>query len=174
MIRLDKFLSEQGNLTRSEAKKKLKAGLVRVNDQIIKAPEQKIDPLMDTVLLDGKKICFIKDYYLLFHKPQNCITANSDSKDKTVMDFFPDEIKKKCFPVGRLDKDTEGLLIITSDGAFSHHLISPSHHVPKTYYVELDLPIPAEAEAVFQNGIMMDQELTAPAILEIMAWPKDG
>lgn len=169
MIRLDKFLADTGFGTRSEVKKQLKSGIVSVNGNVCRRPEEKIDPAKDTVIVAGKSVAYERASYYLFYKPADCVTAKTDSMHRTVMDFFPDPVKKNCSPVGRLDKDTEGLLLITNDGALNHHLMSPAHHVKKTYYAVLDKEVPAEAVALFAEGIDIgDEKLTLPAELEIL------
>lgn len=169
MIRLDKFLADAGYGTRSEVKKQLKSGSVSVNGEVCRRPEEKVDPAKDAITVAGQKVEYETNSYYLFHKPAGCVTANSDSTHRTVMDFFPDTIRRGCSPVGRLDKDTEGLLIITSDGALNHHLMSPAHHVKKTYYAVLDKEVPADAVMFFAEGIDIgDEKLTLPAELEVL------
>ena len=112
--------------------------------------------------------------YYLFHKPAGCVTAKTDRLHKTVMDYFPDEIRKKCSPVGRLDLDTEGLLLITNDGALTHHLLSPAHQIKKTYFALLDNPVPADSIRQFETGIDIgDDKPTLPAEL-ILLESEDG
>lgn len=169
MMRLDKFLADAGFGTRSEVKKQLKNGIVSVNGAVFKRPEEKIDPSKDQIVVAGKAVEYETTSYYLFYKPAGCVTAKSDSVHRTVMDYFPEQVKKVCSPVGRLDKDTEGLLIITNDGAFNHHLMSPAHHVKKTYYAVLDQAVPNEAVARFAEGVDIgDDKLTLPAELEIL------
>lgn len=168
MIRLDKFLADAGYGTRSEVKKQLKSGIVSVNGNVCRRPEEKFDPDQDTIVVAGKTVTYEIAAYYLFYKPAGCVTAKSDSMHRTVMDFFPDHVKKDCSPVGRLDKDTEGLLLITNDGALNHHLMSPAHHVKKTYYAVLNREVPADAVTLFAEGIDIgDEKLTLPAELEI-------
>lgn len=169
MMRLDKFLADAGLGTRSEVKKQLKSGIVSVNGAVCKRPEEKIDPSKDQIVVGGKTVEYELSSYYLFHKPAGCVTAKSDSMHQTVMDYFPDQVKKDSSPVGRLDKDTEGLLIITNDGALNHHLMSPAHHVKKMYYAVLDKAVPSEAVTLFAEGVDIgDEKLTLPAELEIL------
>lgn len=169
MIRLDKYLCDMKIGTRSEIKKILKAGLVTVNGEVVKAPEVKIDETNDIVNFKGKKVNYEKYGYYLFHKPSGCVTANRDNLHKTMMDYFPKEMQKHYSAVGRLDLDTEGLLLITNDGELNHHLISPAHHIPKTYLAYLDRRVPDEAVELFQNGIDIgDEKPTLPAKLQIL------
>lgn len=169
MMRLDKFLADAGFGTRSEVKKQLKSGIVLINGTVCKRPEEKIDPSKDQIIVAGKTVEYEINSYYLFYKPAGCVTAKSDSLHRTVMDYFPDAVKKDCSPVGRLDKDTEGLLIITNNGALNHHLMSPAHHVKKTYYAVLDKAVPNEAVALFAEGVDIgDEKRTLPAELEIL------
>lgn len=169
MVRLDKFLADAGIGTRSEVKKQLKSGIVELNGEICKSPEMKIDPQKDKILISGKEVQYETMLYYLFYKPTGCVTARTDERHQTVMDFFPENIRRKCSPVGRLDKDTEGLLLITNDGALNHHLMSPTHHVAKTYYAQLDHEIPREAIRLFREGVDIgDSKKTWPAELIIL------
>ena len=169
MIRLDKFLADAGYGTRSEVKKQLKSGIVSMNGTVCKKPEEKIDPARDVVTVSGKEVVYEAFSYYLFYKPAGCVTAKSDALHKTVMDYFPEIVRKSCSPVGRLDKDTEGLLLITNDGELNHHLMSPGHHVKKTYYAVLDGEVPVSAIQQFAEGVDIgDDKKTLPAELEIL------
>ena len=169
MIRLDKFLADAGYGTRSEVKKQLKSGIVSVNGAVCRKPEEKIDPTCDVVTVGGKEVVYEAFSYYLFYKPAGCVTAKSDALHKTVMDYFPEIVRKSCSPVGRLDKDTEGLLLITNDGELNHHLMSPVHHVKKTYYAVLDGEVPVSAIQQFAEGVDIgDDKKTLPAELEIL------
>ena len=169
MIRLDKFLADAGYGTRSEVKKQLKSGIVSMNGTVCKKPEEKIDPACDVVTVSGKEVVYEAFSYYLFYKPAGCVTAKSDALHKTVMDYFPEIVRKSCSPVGRLDKDTEGLLLITNDGELNHHLMSPVHHVKKTYYAVLDGEVPVSAIQQFAEGVDIgDDKKTLPAELEIL------
>lgn len=175
MIRMDKFLADAGFGTRSEVKKQLKSGIVSINGTVCKRPEEKIDLSKDQIIVAGKTVEYEINSYYLFYKPAGCVTAKSDSMHRTVMDYFPDAVKKDCSPVGRLDKDTEGLLIITNDGALNHHLMSPAHHVKKTYYAILDKAVPSKAVTLFEEGIDIgDEKLTFPAELKILPEQTDS
>ena len=169
MIRLDKFLADAGYGTRSEVKKQLKSGIVSMNGTVCKKPEEKIDPARDVVTVSGKEVVYEAFSYYLFYKPAGCVTAKSDALHKTVMDYFPEIVRKSCSPVGRLDKDTEGLLLITNDGELNHHLMSPVHHVKKTYYAVLDGEVPVSAIQQFAEGVDIgDDKKTLPAELELL------
>ena len=153
-IRIDKYLADMGIGTRSEVKKILKSGQVTLNGEKIKKPEQKINSETDEVLVN--------------HKAGGVVSATKDKKEKTVLDCIDSKKRKDLFPVGRLDKDTEGLLLITNDGELAHRLLSPKKHVDKTYFVKLREPLKQEYEAALENGIDIGEEaLTLPAKLEI-------
>jgi 16S rRNA pseudouridine516 synthase len=173
-MRLDKFLADAGVGTRSEVKKMIKSGRITVNGSAARRPEQKMDPSVDEVCVDGGTVCYEQFSYYLFHKPSGCVTARTDASFPTVMDFFPEEMRDKFSPVGRLDKDTEGLLLITNDGALNHRLVSPAYHVDKTYYARLDQPVPSAAIEQFTKGIDIgDEKPTLPAELLILPEEKD-
>lgn len=165
-MRLDRFLAECGLGTRSEVKKIIKKKQITVNGMIASEPQQKVEENGDVICFRGEPLCYAKFRYYLFHKPAGCVTAVSDTVHKTVMDYFPKEKRRGLAPVGRLDLDTEGLLLVTDDGALAHHLLSPAHHVPKTYYVRLDIPVPESAQELFANGVDIgDEKPTLPAQL---------
>ena len=170
MIRIDKYLADCGIGTRSEVKKYIKAKQITVNGDVVAKPEQKIDEQNDIVCFKGKQIAYEKYVYYLFHKPAGCVTAKQDNLHKTVMDYFPEDIRAKDIsPVGRLDLDTEGLLLLTNDGPLIHHLLSPAHHIPKTYYAVLDKEVPTEAVELFREGVDIgDDKPTLPAELVIL------
>lgn len=168
-MRLDKFLADAGAGTRSDVKKKIRQGRVTVNAVPEKKPEYKVDPACDQICLDQKPVCYEAFSYYLFYKPAGCVTARQDSRSQTVMDFFPDALRKDCAPVGRLDKDTEGLLLVTNDGVLAHRLLSPAYHVKKTYYVQTDCAIPGDTALKFAAGIAIgDEKPTLPATLRML------
>lgn len=168
MMRIDKYLAECGIGTRSEVKKYIKNKSITVNGVIISKPEMKIKEGIDVVCFRGKELTYEQYVYYLFHKPSGCVTAKQDNLHKTVMDYFPEDIRKDVAPVGRLDFDTEGLLLLTNDGPLTHHLLSPTHHIPKTYFAVLDKEVPPEAIQLFQDGIHIgDDKPCLPAELEI-------
>lgn len=173
MVRLDKFLADAGLGTRSEVKKFIKSRQITVNDLVVTKPEQKIDAEEDSICVRGERVSYTQFLYYLFHKPAGCVTAKTDAKDQTVMDFFPEELRGRLSPVGRLDKDTEGLLLITNDGDLNHRLTSPAYHLPKTYYARLDRPVPEEAVKLFAGGVDIgDDKPTLPARLVILPTKK--
>ena len=169
LIRLDKYLTECGCGTRSEVKKFLKKGSVLVNDQIQKDGALKINTEADVVTYCGNPLNYTQFHYVMLHKPAGCVTATKDNLHKTVMDYLPKEICKNMSPVGRLDLDTEGLLLITDNGDLAHRLLSPAHHVPKTYFAKIQGQVLEEHVELFQNGLDIgDDKLTKPAVLEIL------
>ena len=170
MLRIDKYLADCGIGTRSEVKKYIKSKQITVNGELVAKPEQKIDENVDVVCFKGQPICYEKYVYYLLHKPAGCVTAKQDNLHKTVMEYFPEEIRAKDIaPVGRLDLDTEGLLLFTNDGPLTHHLLSPTHHIPKTYYAVLDKEVPESAIELFKTGVDIgDDKPTLPAELVIL------
>lgn len=155
MERLDKLLAATGKWSRKEAKALIKAGRVRVEDRLPKGPEDKVEE-GSLVTVDGKPIFTEKYVYLMLHKPAGVISATQDAKEKTVLDLLPKDLRRKdLFPVGRLDKDTEGLLLLTNDGALAHALLSPRRHVDKVYYVEVDGCLDEADEQAFREGMTL-------------------
>ena len=170
MMRLDKFLCEMGVGTRSEVKSFLKKGQVTVNGEIIKKPETKIEEAQDTICYLGQTLNYEAVQYFLLNKPAGCVTATRDNLSDTVMSFLPDNRRDDLFPVGRLDKDTEGLLLITNDGQLAHELLSPKKHVDKTYFATIDGIVKEEHKQLFLEGVDIgDDDLTMPAKLEIIS-----
>lgn len=135
-MRLDKYLCDMQIGTRSQVKEFIKKGFISVNNTIVKKPEIKVDEEKDLVCYMGKRLFYQKQYYYMLHKPAGYVTATMDNQELTVMTLLIGAAGKGLFPVGRLDKDTEGLLLITNDGELAHNLLSPGKHVEKTYYVE--------------------------------------
>ena len=133
-MRMDKFLSQTLNVTRTEAKKMLKQERISKNEVVCKDGAEKVIPQTDVVSLDGTPIQYEQFHYMMLYKPAGCVTATEDAHAKTVMDYIPAERRRNLSPVGRLDKDTEGLLLLTDDGALNHRLLAPGKHVPKTYW----------------------------------------
>ena len=168
-MRLDKFLTEMGIGTRSEVKKILKTKQVTVNGTIVTKPETKIEPKTDEVCYKNERIAYCAFEYYLFHKPAGCVTATEDTQHKTVMDYLENTIRSDLFPVGRLDIDTEGLLLITNDGALAHELLSPSRHVQKTYYALIDGKVTEEDVNFFEKGVDIgEKKPTKPGFLKIL------
>ena len=170
MIRLDKYLCEMEAGTRSEVKAFIKKGRVTVNGETAKAPEQKVDETKDTVTLDGHSFSYQKYFYYMLHKPAGVVTAVRDHHDQTVLDLLVDAPGKDLSPVGRLDKDTEGLLLITNDGALAHRLLSPVKHVPKTYLVHTKKPVTSQMCEKLEAGVEIgDETPTAPAKTKLLS-----
>lgn len=170
MMRLDKYLCETGFGTRSQVKDLLKKGQVMVNGEVVKKPELKINETTDQILYQGKKASYQKNIYLMLHKPAGVVSATEDNREKTVLDLVrPEDRKNGLFPVGRLDKDTEGLLLLTDDGELAHRLLSPKKHVDKTYYAKIDGQVTEEHVKQFREGLDIgDEKKTLPAVLTIL------
>lgn len=168
-LRLDKYLAEMGCGTRSQVKTAIRKGRVKVNEETVTSPEKKIDTDTDKVCLDETEVVYTAMEYYMLNKPSGVVSAREDGKYPTVLDLIDQKQRKDLFPVGRLDLDTEGLLLITNDGALCHELLSPKKHVKKVYYVEVDKEIPKGAAEQFQNGVDIGEEkLTLPAQLEAL------
>lgn len=168
-MRLDKFLSDCGFGTRSQIKKDIKAGLVTVNGMKILKPEQQVDEMADHVCCKGQHCIYEKFVYYMLHKPAGVVSATRDTGERTVLDLLGDEKRDGLFPVGRLDKDTEGLLLITNDGPLAHRLLSPARHVEKEYECCLAYPIDNGQKARLEQGVDIgDKALTKPAIVCIL------
>jgi len=169
-LRLDKFLADMGIGTRSQIKQYIRQGRVKVNDQICNRPEIKVSPETDIVAFDDKKVDYNQYIYIMLNKPSGVVSATSDGKCKTVLDLLGDKARKDLFPVGRLDKDTEGLLLITNDGDLAHRLLSPKKHVDKVYYVKVKGRITDDDKEAFLQGVdIADEKPTLPARLVILA-----
>ena len=168
-VRLDKFLADAGKGTRSEVKKFIQKGQVQVNGAPAKKPELKVDPEKDTVILSGETVGVAPEFvYYLLNKPAGCVSATEDRNDRTVMEYVPSD-RKGIFPVGRLDKDTEGLLLITDDGMLAHELLAPGKHVDKTYFVRVEGKLTVEKIEKLENGVDIgEKKLTMPAKVEIV------
>ncbi|MBQ9278672.1 MAG: rRNA pseudouridine synthase [Lachnospiraceae bacterium] len=173
-IRLDKFLADAGAGTRSEVKIKIKKGQVTVNGEAAGKSDIKINPDIDEVCLDGKKLIYNEFEYFMLNKPQGVVSATKDDKDKTVIELITEAKRRDLFPVGRLDKDTEGLLIITNDGKLSNNLLAPGKHVDKTYFAIIAGEVTDDTVLRFTEGIDIgDDKPTAPAKLRILYDDKD-
>ncbi len=171
---MDGFLVATGAAkSRSDAKKLLKKKVVWIGDTLVTAPEHKVDTVTDTVTCNGKVLCYKKYRYFLLNKPAGVITANFDREDKTVMELLPFLNPEEYSPVGRLDKDTEGLLLITNDGGLAHQLLSPKKHVPKTYYARICGRVDAEGKARLENGIDFSEFTSAPAQFQELSYDEE-
>jgi len=167
-MRLDKLVAELTGMTRSQARDVIVKGRVCVNGEVKKTTAEQVKEESDVLTLDGKQLTFQKFVYYMLNKPAGTVSATQDKDAKTVVSLLSTEDKKRrnLFPVGRLDKDTEGLLLLTDDGMLSHQLISPKKHADKLYYAKLAREITEEDIAVFASGMKVDEELTAmPAVL---------
>ena len=172
--RLDKFLCDSLNITRKEAKEVIKKGKVTINGEIVKKPESKLDAEDDQVELEHQPVIFEQFHYLMLHKPQGVVSATKDDHDKTVLDLIHENFKDKLFPVGRLDKDTEGLLILTDDGMLAHELLSPKKHVDKVYFAKVSGSFTDEEVKKFQEGLDIGNgERSKEADLEILTVGED-
>ena len=169
MIRLDKFLSEMSGWTRSEVKKIVRTGSVTVDGNEVKKPETKIDEKLSIVSVDGRQIKYNKYEYYMLNKPKGFVSATTDREHKTVVDIISSSEKRDLFPVGRLDIDTEGLLLITNDGELAHRLLAPKNHVEKTYYVEVSgILDDVDVDAVEKGLDIGEEKNTIPAKMEIL------
>ena len=172
MMRLDKFLCEMNIGSRQDVKKIIRAGKITVNGLPSLKPEMKIEEMTDKVVYNDTVLAYQPFQYYMLNKPSGVITATSDKKEKTVLDLIKEPIKKDLFPVGRLDKDTEGLLLLTNDGALAHRLLSPRFHVDKVYLAKVHGEATAQMIQIFENGIDIgtfnEPELTKPAALQIL------
>lgn len=168
-MRLDKLLGHMGCGSRSEIKKWAKSGLIQVNGRLIKDSGVQVNPDIDEVMLDGEQIRYREFVYIMLNKPQGVISATEDLRERTVVDLLPDELRHfEPFPVGRLDKDTEGLLLLTNDGKLAHELLSPKKHVPKTYVATVRGRVDSHDGEAFRQGVELDDGyVTKPAHLVI-------
>ncbi len=168
-LRLDKYLADMGIGTRSELKTWIRQGRVSINGAVCNKPEQKVSIELDEIFFDGTRINYSKNIYYMLHKPAGVISATMDNVNETVLDLIKDSKGKELFPVGRLDKDTEGLLLITNDGNLAHQLLSPKKHVDKVYYAKVRGKVTEEDREAFLIGVDIGEERpTLPAKLKIL------
>lgn len=168
MIRLDKFLSDATAYSRKDVRTLVKRKAVSVNGTAARMPDMKIDETKDTVCVDGEIVRYRKFVYIMLNKPQGYLSATEDDRDPVVVELIPEELKHFApFPVGRLDKDTEGLLLLTNDGQFDHELMSPRKNLVKRYCAELDLPAAKADIELFASGMEFKEFTAKPALLEI-------
>lgn len=167
--RLDKVLVSQNVGSRKEIAAMAKKGRITVNGEIVKKSDMKVDPEQDIITVDGKALNFQRFVYYMMHKPGGVLSAARDTRAETVVDLLPPElVRRNLFPAGRLDKDTEGLLILTDDGDFAHRMLSPKKQIFKEYHAVLDKPIgPADIEA-FAKGLELNDMTCLPAKLKIL------
>lgn len=167
MIRLDKFLCDKGLGTRSEVKAFVKKGWVVIDGQVIKQPDFKFDENTTTVYFQDKSYTYAKYGYFMLNKPAGVVSATRDKLSDTVLSLLGETGFKNLFPVGRLDKDTEGLLLISNDGMLAHELLSPKKHVDKIYFVKVDIPLTEEKMKQLESGVDIgDEKPTLPAQIE--------
>ncbi|PXV95432.1 pseudouridine synthase [Lachnotalea glycerini] len=168
-MRLDKFLSEAGIGSRSQVKTYIRKGLVSINQEKVCQPELKINIENDVVQYNGSVVEYTQFEYFMLNKPQNVVSATKDNVFETVVGLIRERKRDDLFPVGRLDKDTEGLLIITNDGELSHNMLSPRKHVNKTYYAKISGLISNQDQEMFEKGLDIgDDKPTLPAKLTIL------
>lgn len=169
-MRLDKFLGNHGFGTRKEVKLLVKRGAVKVNDVVVKKADIKIVPENDTVTVYDEVVMYEPFVYIMLNKPAGYISSTKDYKDETVLELIEGFEHYDLHPVGRLDKDTEGLLILTNDGKFSHDVLSPRKHVNKTYFARVDGYVTDDTVELFKAGITLDDGYKAmPAELQIIS-----
>ena len=169
MIRLDKYLADMSIGTRTEVKKLIRQGKVAVDGLIVKKPDIKVDIDTQNVTCNGIAVTYETYEYYMLNKPAGVISATSDKTEKTVLDLIDSKKRKDLFPVGRLDKDTEGLLLITNDGELAHRLLSPKKHVDKLYYAKVEGIVGMEDIDAFAKGLDIGEgEYTKPAKLIVL------
>ncbi|BCG58729.1 pseudouridine synthase [Paenibacillus sp. URB8-2] len=169
--RLDKVLSHVGFGSRSELRKQAKQGLITVNGAVVKDSGAHVDPYVDKIEVAGEAVLYREHIYLMMNKPPGVLSATEDKRDRTVLDLLEERYAMfEPFPVGRLDKDTVGLLLLTSDGKLAHELLSPRKHVPKTYEAVVEGDVGPEDVAAFAEGVKLDDGyMTLPAQLVILS-----
>ena len=165
-MRLDKFLKETGFGSRKEVKILIKQKRVSVNDTLVSNEGLSINEEKDVVKVDNQIVKYVKYVYIMLNKPQGVVSATTDNIHTTVIDLINDFKYLDLFPVGRLDIDTEGLLLITNDGALSHNLLSPKKHVDKTYFLKTNNSLTSDDMKRIEDGVYLDNELTLPAKIE--------
>lgn len=164
-MRLDKYLSNAGVGSRSQVKVLIKKGQVFVNDAKARSGDDVIDENKDVIICQGKQISLVKYRYYMLNKPAGVVSATEDNLDKTVLDCLSKDDRRDMFPVGRLDKDTTGLMLLTNDGELAHNLLSPRKHVDKTYYVTCEKEVSEEQLEALRKGVDIgDDKITLPAL----------
>ena len=169
MIRLDKLLAHSGYGSRKEVKELIRKGQVSVNEVVIKDDDFKVDEVNDEVIVEGIIVDYQKFIYIMMNKPDGVLSATYDPKDPIVLDLIEDTPTRGLFPVGRLDKDSEGLLLITNDGKLAHELLSPKKHVDKVYYIEYEGELVSDVKERFKEGIILEDNYKClPASIELL------
>jgi len=172
-MRLDKYLSDMGLASRSDIKKEIRKGLVLVNGEIIRDSSFSV-PLHASVSYRGEEVCYEEFSYYMMNKPIGLLSSTEDRKQKTVLDLITEKHRKDLFPVGRLDKDSEGLILIMNDGQLAHTLLSPKNHIEKRYYIEIPVLLEDSDIAPLRFGIQYDKDLIAePAKVRILSAEKE-
>ncbi len=168
--RLDKILAAQTAFSRKEVKELVRRGIVQVDGRKVLSPEEKVDAACQKIVLDGKPLGYKKFVYLMLNKPQGVVSATRDRETKTVLDLVPEQYShRELFPAGRLDKDTVGFLLLTDDGNFAHDILSPRHHIPKTYLATVDGPITQELMEAFHQGLPIGgEDRCSPAEITVL------
>ena len=175
MIRLDKYLADMGVGTRQEVKKHIRQGRASVDGMTVKRADLKVDESSQTVTFDGEEIPYAAFEYYMLNKPQGVVSATEDGRYPTAVELIGSAVRKDLFPAGRLDVDTEGLLLITNDGELAPRLLSPKRHVDKTYYAHILGSLPADSQKQFEAGIILEDGLkTMPAVLNILSEEEPG
>ncbi len=170
LMRLDKYLADMGVGTRSEVKVLIKKRRVQVNNEVVNDPNRKITVGVDIVSFDGRDVSYVHYEYYMLNKPAGVLSATEDKRAETVIDLITTSKRKDLFPVGRLDRDTEGLLLITNDGDLAHSLLSPKKHVDKKYYAKVEGFVTKEDVEAFAIGLQVDEDFQAmPAKLTILS-----
>lgn len=157
-MRLDKLLAHTGFGTRKEVKELIKKGYVTVNDEIVKKDKTQINPDVDKVIVDGEEVIYEEFVYYMLHKPDGYVSATEDNLHPTVVELIDDYYRDDLFPVGRLDIDTEGLLIMTNDGMLAHRLLSPKKHCSKIYYAKINGIVDESDVQAFLDGVIIDDD----------------
>lgn len=174
MLRLDRWLVTLGVGSRSEVQRLVKRGAVRVNDAVVRDPASQVDERAAALMVNGQPLDGRLTRHVMLHKPAGLLTAARDRKQPTVMDLLPEVYRAiGCMPVGRLDKDTTGLLLLTTDGELNHRLLSPGRHVDKTYLAQVDGPLEARHVEAFAAGLSLSDFTAQPATLVIVG-PQTG
>ncbi|MDU4976999.1 MAG: pseudouridine synthase, partial [Hungatella hathewayi] len=155
LMRLDKYLTEMGQGTRSQIKEMARKGRITVNGVTEKKSDRKISPSSDAVAVDGRIVAYAEYEYYMLHKPEGVVSATEDRRHRTVLDLITGRMRDDLFPVGRLDIDTEGLLLITNDGDLAHRLLSPKKHVDKVYYAKIEGMLPEDAKERMAAGLTL-------------------
>ena len=167
--RLDKMLASQNYGSRKEIAAMAKSGRITVNGQTVKDAARKVEPEQDAIAVDGGLVSFQRHVYYMLHKPAGVLSAARDSRGQTVLDLLPPAMgRRNLFPAGRLDKDTEGLLILTDDGDFAHRMLSPKKHIFKEYHAVLDRPIGSADIGAFAEGLELSDMTCLPAAVEVL------